>query len=62
MRSNIQKYAKSYQNLINNLISSLHTDLQNIIGNQLISLLHQPNLSTKFSPMLFSEYQYKYSI
>ena len=59
MQSNIQKYTNSYQNLVNNLVTSLHTDLQNIIGNQLISLSHQPILSTKFSSMKFSPDQYK---
>lgn len=59
MQSNIQKYTKSYQNLINNLITSLDVNLQNIIGDQLISLLRQPNLSTKFSSMIFSNDQYK---
>jgi hypothetical protein len=59
MQSNIQKCTKSYQNLVNNLVTSLHTDLQNIIGNQLISLSHQPILSTKFSSMKFSPDQYK---
>ena len=59
MQSNIQKYTQSYQNLINNLIITLHTDLQSIIGNQLINLLRQPALSTKFSSMIFSEDQYK---
>ncbi|EXX54012.1 AAA family ATPase [Rhizophagus irregularis DAOM 181602=DAOM 197198] len=59
MQSNIHKYTQGYHNLINNLITTLHTDLQSIIGNQLISLLQQPNLSTKFSSMIFSEDQYK---
>ena len=59
MQSNIQKYTNSYQNLVNNLVTSLHTDLQNIIGNQLISLLRQPILSTKFLSMKFSPDQYK---
>ena len=48
------------QNLINKLVNSLHTDLQNIVGNQLLKLLRQPNPSTNnLSAMIFSEDQYK---
>src|SRR5215469_16499968 len=35
------------------------TNIQNIIGNQLINLIHQPNISTRFSSMVLSEDQYK---
>ena len=52
MQFNIQKYT----NLINNLISSLYTDLQYIVGNQLFHLLHQPNPSNNPS---FIKNQYK---
>ena len=55
MQSKIQKYIRNYQNLINNLIISLHVNLQELIGNQLLNLLHQPNLLTNFSSMTFSD-------
>jgi hypothetical protein len=58
-QSKIQKYTRNYQNLINNLIISLYIDLQKLIGNQLLSLLHQPNISTNLSSMIFSHDQYK---
>ncbi|GBC04726.1 hypothetical protein RclHR1_05830004 [Rhizophagus clarus] len=53
-QSHIQKYTRNYQNLIDNLIISLHTDLQKLIRNQLLSLSHQPNISTNLSSMIFS--------
>ena len=59
MQSNIQKYTRNYQNLISNLVTSLHTNLQEIVGKQLFNLLKQPNPSTNLSSMLFSEDQYK---
>ncbi|GES97445.1 Pif1-like helicase domain-containing protein [Rhizophagus clarus] len=58
-QSHIQKYTRNYQNLIDNLIISLHTDLQKLIRNQLLSLSHQPNISTNLSSMIFSDDQYK---
>ena len=59
MQSNIQKYTRNYQNLISNLVTSLHTNLQEIVGKQLLNLLKQPNPSTNLSSMLLSEDQYK---
>jgi ATP-dependent exoDNAse (exonuclease V) alpha subunit len=59
MQSNIQKYTNNYQNLLDKLITSLHTNLQHIIRNQLSNLLQQPNPSTSLSTMIFSEDQYK---
>ncbi|PKK68797.1 hypothetical protein RhiirC2_781793 [Rhizophagus irregularis] len=59
MQTNIQKYTKNYQNLIDKLITLLHTNLQHIIRNQLFNLLKQPNSSNSLSSMIFSEDQYK---
>ena len=59
MQSSIQKYTRNYQTLIDRLITSLHTNLQDIIRNQLLNLLHQPNPSISLSSMIFSEDQYK---
>jgi PIF1-like helicase/helitron helicase-like protein len=58
-QSKIQKYTTNYQNLIDNLLITLHSDLQKIIGEQLLNLLKQPNPSTNLSPMLLSDDQYK---
>ena len=58
-QSKIHKYTRNYQILIDNLITSLHVDLQQLIGNQLLNLMHQPNISTNLSSIIFSSDQYK---
>jgi Cdc6-like AAA superfamily ATPase len=59
IQTNTYKYTENYQNLINNLVSSLHADLQHIVKNQLINLSFQPNSSSRLSPIILSNDQYK---